>query len=303
MTGGTEVQGQAGGSVALPAETVWRCVDQMVASVDAQALAASYAAAQPFPHAVLDDFVPPALREALSAEFPDPAGMSIQFKAKLQVKSAEQDWRRMGPVTRTALAAFNAGPFVEFVERLTGIAPLVSDPFLEGGGQHQHVRTGRLGVHADFMRSERLGLERRVNALVYLTPGWAEDWQGHLEFWDPTMTTCVRRIAPLYGRCVIFTTTSSSFHGVPEPLACPPGQTRRSLALYYYSTGLVEPGRPEHRAQFQRRPGSADPPVTALSEEGFSVGRMASALIPPILLGPARAAYRRLRPNRRGHPS
>jgi hypothetical protein len=43
------------------------------------------------------------------------------------------------------------------------------------------------------------------------------------------------QIDPIFNRCVIFTTTDTSYHGHPVPLTCPPGVTRKSLALYYYS--------------------------------------------------------------------
>lgn len=283
----------------IPAGKIWKSVDDMILAAQGGSRSSEYLAASPFPHVVLDGFMPSPLLEALSDEFPEASDMSIQFKAKLQVKSAEQCWDRMGPATRTALAGFNSGPFVALIEELTGIAPLVADPYLDGGGQHQTVRGGKLGIHADFSRSERLGLERRVNVLFYLTPDWDEAWGGHLELWDPTMTNCVRRIAPLYGRCVVFTTTASSFHGVPDPLACPAGTSRKSLALYYYSTGLAKPGSPEHRAIFRRRPGSNDPEVTTIAEEGLSLGRVGTAILPPILVGPTQALYRRLKRGRK----
>jgi hypothetical protein len=36
------------------------------------------------------------------------------------------------------------------------------------------------------------------------------------------------------GRCLIFETSSISFHGV-APLKCPPNEVRRSFAAYYYT--------------------------------------------------------------------
>lgn len=300
--GGTVV----GGWVAvkeLSATAIWQHVDDNALGGQAGAMSSGYAAAAPFPHAVIDGFLPEPLLAALSAEFPAAADMSIQFAAKLQLKSAEDRWTRMGPVTRTVLGALNAGTFVDELETLTGEPPLVADPHLEGGGQHQSVRGGKLGVHADFNRSERLGLERRINVLLYLTPSWQERWGGHLELWDAAMTTCVKRIAPLYGRCVIFTTTATSFHGVPDPLDCPKDVTRRSLALYYYATGLAEPASPVHKAQFRQRPGTSDPAISVRAEEGFSAGRVGQALLPPILYGPARALYRRARGAGPGPPS
>lgn len=274
---------------------IWDWLDDNPLVARATELAPRYAAGTPFPHVVVDDFLPRVVLDALVAEFPAAADMSKQFNAKLQTKSTEAVWARMGPTTRSVLAALNSGPFVAALEQLTGIDALIADPHLEGGGQHQTVPGGRLAVHADFIWNDRLRLERRVNVLVYLNPVWHDDWAGHLEFWDPEMTTVGQRIAPLYGRCVVFTTTTASFHGVPDPLACPDGTTRRSLALYYYTAVLPEQELPLHPARFRQRPGSSDPRVTANAEAGLNLGRIGAALVPPILAGPAKALYRRAR--------
>jgi hypothetical protein len=56
----------------------------------------------------------------------------------------------------------------------------------------------------------------------------------------------------------IFTTTNSSFHGHPEPLLCPEGVSRKSIALYYYSAceagGQCEDG---HSTLFLDKDGNA----------------------------------------------
>ena len=45
------------------------------------------------------------------------------------------------------------------------------------------------------------------------------------------------KVAPLFNRCVIFSTTAYSYHGHPDPLLCPEGTTRKSMALYYFTNG------------------------------------------------------------------
>ena len=70
------------------------------------------------------------------------------------------------------------------------------------------------------------------------------------------MTAAVKRIAPIFNRCVVFSTTSFAYHGHPDPLNCPEGVTRKSMALYYYTKDrpreeLMSP----HSTRFQRRPG------------------------------------------------
>jgi hypothetical protein len=46
---------------------------------------------------------------------------------------------------------------------------------------------------------------------------------------------CVAKYPPLLNHVLIFNTDERSFHGFPEPLACPENTARKSLALYYYT--------------------------------------------------------------------
>ena len=70
---------------------------------------------------------------------------------------------------------------------------------------------------------------------MYLNPDWKESWGGALGLWrddNGRPGELVKSIAPLFNRAVIFDTTNA-WHGLPEPITCPPGQYRKSLAVYY----------------------------------------------------------------------
>ena len=54
------------------------------------------------------------------------------------------------------------------------------------------------------------------------------------------MKICVKRIIPEFNTVVIFNTTDYTYHGHPDPLNCPEGMSRKSLALYYFSNGRPE---------------------------------------------------------------
>jgi Rps23 Pro-64 3,4-dihydroxylase Tpa1-like proline 4-hydroxylase len=109
--------------------------------------------------------------------------------------------------------------FIKFLEKLTGIPGLVSDPTMFGAGLHQIVVGGVLLMHTDFNRhKEHRGLWRRVNVFLYLNKDWQESWGGHLDLSGGDDTLPDTRISPLMNRMVIFSSSRKSFHGHPDPL-------------------------------------------------------------------------------------
>ena len=62
------------------------------------------------------------------------------------------------------------------------------------------------------------------------------------------MSECVHKVLPVFNRCVVFTTSDDSWHGHPDPLACPQGMTRKSIATYYYTSFT----QPEELSEFRR---------------------------------------------------
>ena len=229
--------------------------DQLAALADARREA--YADASPFPHAVFDDFLPADVLAEVLAEFPRPDDIPWrQHYHDNSRKLACSDENHMGPRSRHLFAQLNASTFTGFLESLTGIEGLIPDPHLEGGGYHFIERGGRLEVHADFNRHDRLRLDRRLNLLVFLNRDWQEEWGGHLELWTTDMKTCVQRVLPVFNRAVLFSTTDRSFHGHPHPLQCPESRARRSIALYYYTAGRPpEEASDRHSTLYQVRPG------------------------------------------------
>jgi Rps23 Pro-64 3,4-dihydroxylase Tpa1-like proline 4-hydroxylase len=161
------------------------------------------------------------------------------------------------PAIRAMFYAFNSRPFIRILENITGIKGLIPDPYFVGAGLHEIKQGGHLSIHADFNHHKPLNLERRINILVYLNKGWRDEYGGQLELWDTSMRECIRSIVPLFGRCVIFNTTEESNHGNPHPINHPEGVSRKSIALYYYTSTWV-PREREHTTQFRVRPDSKD---------------------------------------------
>jgi Rps23 Pro-64 3,4-dihydroxylase Tpa1-like proline 4-hydroxylase len=201
-------------------------------------LAASYAFAKPYPHIVMDDFLPPAVLERVLADFPAPGQVTWQkFDSDNEKKLAFRQAESLPTPIRELLYFFNSHPTLLFLERLTGINGLIPDPSFTGGGCHQIERGGKLQVHVDFNKLQPTNLDRRLNLLIYLNKDWREEYGGHFELWDAEGKGCVKKVLPIFNRCVVFSTTETSYHGHPHPLSCPENRTRKSIALYYYTNG------------------------------------------------------------------
>jgi len=198
----------------------------------------AFESGEPFPHVVIDDFLSPDAADEAYADFPKPDdGHWTHYKHLTERKIGRSHLASFPLVHRRIVEELSSEFFLGFLERLTGAAHLLADPSLEGGGLHQSERGGFVWVHSDFRsHPTRPDWQRRVNLLIYLNPDWRDEYGGGLEFWDRTVSRCVTRVQPVFNRCVVFLTDERTFHGHPEPLVCPPSTTRKSVALYYYTT-------------------------------------------------------------------
>jgi hypothetical protein len=202
-----------------------------------------YKSNPPFPNISFDDFFEPeSLREVL-AEFPELGKEKgdIFYTNPNEVKYASNGVYRFGPKTRALVSYLNSQPFLEFLQNLTGIKDsLIPDPYFQGGGFHQIKPGGFLKLHVDFHKHKMMNLDRRINVLIYLNENWEEEYGGHFELWEKDKSKCIVRIPPIFNKMAIFSTTYFSCHGHPDPLTCPQGRSRKSLALYYYTHGRPE---------------------------------------------------------------
>ncbi len=201
-------------------------------------LAAQYRAGQPFPHIQLQDLLTGEAIERAIAEFPalgDPAWN--HYKHYNENKVALTRMELFPPAIRRIFEELNSPAFVECLSAVTGIPGLIADPMLEGGGMHQSGRGGFLNIHADFtVHHHHPDWRRRVNLIVYLNQPWQPEWGGAIELWDQPMQRCVSKMLPLANHALVFNTDETSYHGFPDPLQCPEGVTRKSIALYYYTS-------------------------------------------------------------------
>lgn len=237
-----------------------------------------YNSATPFPHIVLPDFLDENIVELCLREFPSAPQSSVGYKRKQENLKFEFKPEALSPALRSLFYSFNSIPFVGFIENLTGIRGLIPDPHFAGAGFHEVSEGGHLDIHADFNLHPMMRLERRINVLIYLNKGWREEYGGCFEIWDTKMTRCCKRIVPTFNTCVVFNTTSTSFHGNPVRVKHPGGQPRRAIALYYY-TATWDDTRRAHPTRFKVRPDSADE-----SDLRVRINEVVEAVMPPLAL-------------------
>ena len=241
-------------------------------------LASDYNLAHPFPHVMIDEFLPTQLAERCLSEFP--ASLDLveeQFNKPQERLKFSFNPDSLEKSVRLMFYCFNSRHFIKLIENITSVKGLIPDPYFYGGGFHELKQGGHLSIHADFNRHKPINLERRINVLIYLNKNWESDYGGQLELWNNEMTKAIHSIVPLFNRCVIFNTTSGSNHGNPNPVKHPSNISRKSIALYYYSATWTGEKK-EHTTQFRVRPGSND-------SIGWStrIREMAMDYVPPIL--------------------
>ena len=218
----------------------------------------NYQEAKPYPHIVFDNFLPEEIAELILDQFPD-ANSKIWTKLPTEDQKGKfvaKDESQFPVDIRALIHELNSGTFLNFLEQLTGIAELISDAKIAGGGLHRIEREGKLSVHVDFSHHPTNGLNRRINLLLFLNKNWPEEYGGNFEFWTwkKDNKKCEKRILPVFNRCVIFSTSPTSYHGHPEPLSCPDSESRKSIALYYFSNGRPAGEDIEHNTLFKTRP-------------------------------------------------
>lgn len=256
-----------------------------------------YASAKPFPNIALENFFDPVFLEKVRQEFPDLAAEDhVLHDNPRERKYAGKGEKSFGPETRRFMHFLNSEPFLEFLQSLTGIKEkLLGDPYFGGGGLHEIKRGGLLKIHADFNKNPFTGLDRRINVLVYLNKDWKEEYGGHFELWDTDMKACEKKILPAFNTMAIFSTTDFSYHGHPDPLACPDDMSRKSLALYYYSNGRpkheINAKNGDHMTLFQARDGHSEDADALLVSEPVPFKSRIKDFIPPIAL----KGFRKLR--------
>jgi len=209
--------------------------------IDWQSVKQDFLNSNPFNHVVIDNFWLPEVADKLYKEFPkydDERIWNAHYNNAIENKKACNHWDKFPSTTYTAFNFLGNDWFQNKIRFVANKDDLYMDFGLHGGGWHAHTTGGNLNMHLDYNIHPKLGMQRKLNIIIYLVKDWDISYGGGLELWTHNDETNrpknhAKTIDLKFNRAVLFDTTQNSWHGLPYPLKCPEGKVRQSMAAYY----------------------------------------------------------------------
>ena len=193
----------------------------------------------PFKHIVTDNFFPENLIQNCIKAFPNldneiwehENDIDIEIKSRTVWKSEFDIPDYIIDIVRI----LNCSLVMLAFSKVFDIPRLISDSYYTGGGLNVMQRGGLLDVHVDGNYHDATGLNRRLNAIVFLNLEWEQEWGGELGLYNNDGSELIKKIEPIFNRLFVFETHDYTYHGIPEPLNFPHEKNRKSIILYYYT--------------------------------------------------------------------
>jgi 2OG-Fe(II) oxygenase superfamily len=203
-------------------------------------LRSAYRNAAPFPHVVIDELFSPHLLEPVLGEI---AGLGKKQWMLIEHESRQRVHRMRSGVELSAagmqlVGLLHSPSFLYLLSEITGVWQLLPDPYMQGAGYAVMRRGDFFSVHSDRNVAYETGLTRRLAMIVFLNKSWEPSYNGQLQLWSSDLTRCDVSIEPIFNRTVIFEVGDPNYHGVPDPINCPPDRSRQSFIVYYHTVGI-----------------------------------------------------------------
>lgn len=142
----------------------------------------------PYKHLVIDNFLNEDLALSCLENFPAMDDPSWEFANDEDIEiKYRTTWKSEFDIPEgiiDAVRILNGADFLRAISSLFGIEKLMPDPYFSGGGLNVTRKGGLLDVHVDGNYHDASGLNRRMNALLYLNPGWKSEWGGEFGIYD-----------------------------------------------------------------------------------------------------------------------
>lgn len=195
---------------------------------------ARFAAAEPFPHLVIDDlFEPDRLREAAGG-FPGAEQMAERPGRKGMLELSD---RALVPTGLCEVSDELLGErFRRWLSLVSGADDLITDPDGSWGALRQSGDGVEGKIHVPPARHPTRPWYRRLTLILHLTDGLTDTNGGCFQLWDEAKVAPRVSLAPLFNRAVVFLSTPTSFHSVSRT-RLGPGETRKVMQALYFAEG------------------------------------------------------------------
>jgi Rps23 Pro-64 3,4-dihydroxylase Tpa1-like proline 4-hydroxylase len=248
---------------------------------NAAALRLQYAdtAADQVPCCWLDDVLPEQYIEAAHRSRP-PLSRMLRLADKKERKYVCAKVETLADPIRDLVLAFADQEVANEIAKIIGKRRLEADTQLYNGGLSVMMPGDYMCPHLDNSHDYSRVRHREVVVLFYLSPGWQQDYGGHLELWNRRRGGKARMVPFSSNRMVIMEASERSWHSVgliTGPLA------RDSLTTYFYAPATEK--APVRLTRFTSWPNR---PVQAMLFEGeFRLRNLAARFIGRKLVGNA----------------
>ncbi len=194
---------------------------------------------EPFPHAVIDNFLPQDLFKQISSKTNDITELkkaANYFQSHAELKKKVFSMNELNSKLKIPIEILGSkkicGIFKKYFKNFR-ISSLLEQPALGGYFPfHSMADKGLLGSHVDHSHSNDNKLHV-ANAIYYVSPEWDSKWGGETILFSNNGLKPLKYITPKPNRLVLFIHSSLSFHGV-NLINCPAPIKRNTYYMDYY---------------------------------------------------------------------
>ena len=193
----------------------------------------------PFPHTIIDNFLPESLFNKINKEFTKIGGaknLKKDFNSHVELNKKVFGDKDLSKLTKLPIEILGGNSVKKIIQRYTGKTKITSLCQWKDYGRyfpfHTMEQGGILGSHVDHSHS-KYGDLHVANSIFYSSPEWKKTWGGETVLFDSFGIKIKKRILPKPNRLIIFIHSALSFHGV-DKVRSPKNKKRSTYYMDYY---------------------------------------------------------------------
>ena len=191
---------------------------------------------EPFPHAIINNFLPQETFERISQINPSQLeNLKRSNKTSLELNKQEFGLHNNNSTFRIPIEIMGLGEGKKLFKKIIDPSKIITlasfDDFAGYYPYHSSTRNGLLGAHVDHSSLDKL--MHFANSIFYVHNHWDNEWGGETILFNEFGLIPEVFIEPKPNRLVLFVHSNRSFHGVNRIL-CPKEVRRNTYYMDYY---------------------------------------------------------------------